>query len=128
MSTEAVIALAVALIAAAPGLLAFLNQHTEASATAADRVTDAAVDLLEQYKARIDVLEMTVETQARKLEEQNQKIQAMEVELDALTTLVNEYRQGINILVNQLTALGQLPRYRPAPTAKDAPKNSGGKV
>ena len=102
----------IASIAALPGLLALLAQRKKTSADAASAITDAAGDMVTQYRTRLEVLER--DTKALRLSniQLTERVTLMNDDVFRLEALVKEYRRGILILMGQIESLGDNPAYK----------------
>ena len=121
MTVETLVTIIVAVAAAAPGLYAVIAQRRVTAATAADTITGSAVSLVQQYKAQVDAVSMELEMHQQLLAKQQSEMAELRDELTTLRTRVREYRMGVQILTEQVSKLGQEPRYRlpDADTAKE---------
>ena len=129
----------IALIAALPGIWAMNSQRrmtdantSSAQATATDVLTDAALDIVKELKEQIDALRFEaneakavtklssgkidqLEKHVSALEGQDQynqrEIKQLRREVEGLRMRVKQYRQGIEVLINQLKRLKQEPDF-----------------
>ncbi len=62
MTNDALLPIIIAIIAALPGLWAMLSQRKERDASAAKTLTDSAVEIVNQYKARAEERDAEYET------------------------------------------------------------------
>ncbi len=129
---EQMIPIIVAIIAALPGLWAMSSQRKQTEASATGAITDAAVDIVKEYKDQFEKLVFEVneakttaqlsadriyqlEKQLKQLEGQIDILQKQNTDLrrevEVLRLRVREYRQGIVSLINQIEGLGQHPAY-----------------
>jgi septal ring factor EnvC (AmiA/AmiB activator) len=118
-----------ALVAAAPGIYAIWRGRNKEKADVAKAITEAAGELIEEYKDKLDRLERIVEKQERKLacqdlkiEEQAKKLTAQEAELEsararitALETERGEFLEGFMSVCSQIRELGYDPVWEPKP-------------
>lgn len=132
MNNEQLIPIIIAIIAALPGLLAIAGQRKTSDASATQSITEAASDLVEQYKASVEKLEYTVnenaavtKLQGEQIYEFQKKVQQLEAqaeiyqreivslrrEVEVLRVRVREYRHGIVALITQIEGLGAQPTY-----------------
>lgn len=129
---EQMIPIIVAIIAALPGLWAMSSQRKQTEASATGAITDAAVDIVKEYKDQFEKLVFEVneakttaqlsadriyqlEKQLKQLEGQIDILQKQNTDLrrevEVLRLRVREYRQGIVSLIDQIEGLGQHPAY-----------------
>jgi hypothetical protein len=120
--TEVILPLILAIIAAAPGIIALFRGRQKEKADVAKAITEAAGELVEEYKDRLARIEGTIakqadrircqelkiERQAEKIAEQAERIMALELERD-------EFLNGVLSLCAQIRALGHNPVWEPEP-------------
>ena len=116
-----------AIIIAAPGVIALLRGWRKGKADAAATITGSAIDLLEEYRTRIEEIEATVAEQAetirsqgRKLAQQDGELALQKFELEkqaASIELLREERdeimEGVSALCTQIRNLGHEPVWEP---------------
>lgn len=99
----------IAMIAATPGLLAFLGQRKKNDVDVAQAykvMADEQIKEIRELKVRVNAMETQIDD--------------LECERDALYKLVTEWQAGIGLLINQVTANGMTPVWSPksAPPAR----------
>lgn len=116
--------LAIAFIAALPGMLALKRQKKLSNATAANELAEAASRLVVQYEARMDDMEQeTVTLKARTAEMEaelivlkatlNNTIAETHREIAERDALIGQLLNGIKRLISQLQAHELVPVWGP---------------
>jgi len=118
-----------AVLVATPGILALkstinLNRAKEKSSLASveksnaeivSLFTDAAADMVEQYKAEIDDIRAEMKDSDKKHKREissiNKKMEEMQKTMTLLRSRLREYRQGVLVLIEQIKKLGETPKY-----------------
>jgi len=118
--TEVALPILLAVIAAIPGIAALFRGRKKEKADVATAITDAAHDLLGDYRAQIDEIKQTITEQAetircqeRKIEAQARNIAIQQLEIDALRAEQEEFLTGVNALCAQIRGLGHEPVWEP---------------
>jgi flagellar motility protein MotE (MotC chaperone) len=115
-----IVPIAVALIATAPGLIAFIKQRRRSKAETADILTTAAERLWKGMEIRITSL--TTEVSVLRKESQQarsdlnmalEKVEDLERKSRAQTQLLTELLRGIKALTVQLIDAGMTPVWTP---------------
>lgn len=104
-----VLTVALAVIAAIPGLLAIYSQRGKDKADVAEKyeaMAARAAEQIEKLKQRIDALEKQIDT--------------LEAEVSSQEKTINEWQSGIKLLINQLVANGHQPVWEPAKKNKQS--------
>ncbi len=109
---DTLIPIIIAVIAALPGLMAMAGQRKQTDATAAGAITDAAVDIVAQYKERLEALETGRKATEAEIAELRARQAADAVEIARLRRELGEYRVGIVMLIEQIRDLGHTPKYQ----------------
>jgi septal ring factor EnvC (AmiA/AmiB activator) len=101
----------VALLAASPGVYAIIAQRRKDDASAADQITETALQLIKPLKSQLN--DHMMELQHMRLQ-----IRAMNMELDSLYTMLDEIANGAKLLERQLEDSGHVPVYRVPPAER----------
>jgi septal ring factor EnvC (AmiA/AmiB activator) len=116
-----------AAIAAAPGLYAIFRGRHKDKADVAKAITEAAAQLVEQYKDKIEAIEktiarqeekircqeLTIERQAEKLARQAVQIQEQSARIMALEVEREDFLHGVSALCKQIREQGLHPVWEP---------------
>lgn len=97
-------------------ILAWRKAPTERRATSADagdKISDAALQLLEPMKVRINELEAAREHERTRMSELERRVTELECELREERIAKAEIIGGANRLVHQVESMGGNPVYRP---------------
>jgi len=145
MSDNSIVEITVAIIMAIPGFISLRSvikqrnanaDHEKAdekriAGIAANQISEAAGELVTQYKAYSDVLSAEVDDlrsrlndynlksqrQAKECKDEikkwNDKLSIMQSTIDRLRIRLREYREGVQILSDQIRDLGHNPKYIP---------------
>lgn len=88
-------AIAVAIIASIPGLLAYRNQQRRTEIEYQDTVAETALSLIGPLRQQVDILQTEVEEHRRTSSDQQRQI-------DRLSSMTQKMRTGIRQLIHQL--------------------------
>lgn len=115
-----IVPIAVALIAAGPGLAAFLKQRRQAKAETADILTAAAERLIKAMESRIYNLTAHIESLQRQVDQNRadldlalEKVEVLERKNRAQAELLTTLLRGIKALTAQLVNAGMNPAWTP---------------
>lgn len=120
MNPDIITPVIIAIIAALPGIFALNSQRRKTDADAAQAVSGAAVALAKQtqdsindFQARIDVMDFRLNEQSSVIQLQEKQIESLRTDVAILREKIREFRQGIAILTAQIEGAGMTPQYRP---------------
>ena len=114
-------------MAAAPGIYAIWRGRNKEKADVAKAITEAAGELIEEYKDKLDRLEKIVEKQEKqiakqekqiacqdlKIEKQEEELQEAKKSIAALEVERDEVLAGVSALCTQIRELGHRPVWEP---------------
>lgn len=117
----------VAIIAATPGIYAIWRGRQKERADAAKVITEAASELVREYKEQLDSLERLVAKQQEEIrclesqvDKQSQTIAAQSLAIDKQKERIElleserlEILEGVRTLTAQIRILGQKPKWEP---------------
>ena len=119
----------VTLLLSMPGIIALKSTIELNRARARDRdasvnksaaeitslITDAAGDIVAQYKAEINNIKTEMHAQEKIHQEEindiNRRMESMQETIIQLRKRLREYRQGVLVLIEQIKKLGETPKY-----------------
>jgi hypothetical protein len=111
--TEVALPILLAVIAAAPGILALLKGRSKDKADAASTITGAAKELIEEYRKKIDEIEEIVAEQSAKMRCQELELREQEMRIKKLEQEREEIMEGVLALCTQIRTLGHDPVWEP---------------
>lgn len=101
-----VASIAIAAIAAIPGVLSYRNQKRQAEADVGESLTAAALSLVNPLRA--EVIELR-----QRMTEQELLLAKQRVDLERLQRKCTEWTVGIRRLIHQIRSTGQTPVWEP---------------
>lgn len=118
--TEVVLPILLAIIAATPGVVALLRGRSKEKADVATAITEAAGDLLGEYRTKIKEIEEKMRCQDRKIAQQSGELALQQIELDGQAVRIkdlederDEMMEGVSRLCTQIRNLGHEPVWEP---------------
>lgn len=105
--------IAVALIAALPGLWALRHQRRASDATAAGDITESALKLVEANEKRVTDLEEKINSQAEEIKELRRDLSIAEITVNNTQGAYLKQQLYTRILVTQMEEAGITPRIEP---------------
>lgn len=103
---EAIIPLLLAAIAATPGILALFKGRGKEKADITTAITEAAQDMLDEYRKKIDEYRAELQLLEKKVAEQACEIKRLRDEQA-------EFLNGVSALCTQIRGLGHEPIWEP---------------
>lgn len=113
MNIDIIAPIVVAILASLPGLLALNTQRRQGEASAASTLTDAAVDIVTQYKTQVEELTFKQNELGNLVAMQTARIDELKGEVGILREKVREFRLGIALLTAQIEQAGMVPQWQP---------------
>jgi len=104
--TELALPIILAVIAAVPGFVALFKGRGKEKADITTAITDAAQDMLDEYRKKIDEYRAELETLEKKVADQACEIKRLRDEQA-------EFLEGVSALCAQIRGLGHTPVWEP---------------
>lgn len=99
--------IAIAAIAAIPGIMSYRNQQRQADADVNESLTTAALSLITPLRTELDLVR-------QRMIEQDERLTRQRTDLQALQNKCTEWSDGIRRLVHQIRSTGQTPVWEPS--------------